>query len=283
MPGFGAELKRLRESRDLSLDALAEATSIGRAYLEALEREDFNELPGRAIGKLYIREYAERIGFDAQPLIDDYAAELARREREGEVRPRRWLPPPPEEAPPAPADPWWRKPFLLPAAVALLAVAAVLLTRTAPEEPEAVPAAEPAPPPAPVAVAPAPSPPAALPEPEPAPPEPASPASGLAVDDSGLGREVVERRIGRPTDRFEEGETAWFLTRVTGGRAGQRIRHVWIRDGKTVQAIALRVGGSPWRTYSAKTLWGVGAWAVEARDEDGRVLARAAFTCEPKT
>jgi len=54
-----------------------------------------------------------------------------------------------------------------------------------------------------------------------------------------------------------------------------------MRDGKVEQSIPLRVGGPDWRTHSTKTLGRPGEWAVEARDESGRVLARASFTCTP--
>jgi len=47
------------------------------------------------------------------------------------------------------------------------------------------------------------------------------------------------------------------------------------------QSISLHVGASSYRTYSTKTLGRPGAWAVEARDDAGRVLARAEFTCAP--
>ena len=72
-----------------------------------------------------------------------------------------------------------------------------------------------------------------------------------------------------------------FATRVLGGRAGERIRHVWMRDGKVEQSIRLRLGGSSWRTHSTKTLGRAGAWAVEARDEEGQVLARSEITVTP--
>jgi DUF2914 family protein len=57
---------------------------------------------------------------------------------------------------------------------------------------------------------------------------------------------------------------------------------VWLRDGKVEQSIRLRVGGASWHTYSTKTLGRPGAWAVEARDEQGRALARADFTVAPR-
>ena len=80
-------------------------------------------------------------------------------------------------------------------------------------------------------------------------------------------------------DRFRTGQRVTFTTRVLGGRAGERIRHVWLRDGRVEQSIRLPLGGATWRTHSTKTLGRPGAWAVEARDDEGRVLARAEFAC----
>jgi hypothetical protein len=103
----------------------------------------------------------------------------------------------------------------------------------------------------------------------------------LTVSEHGVGRDVVNRRLVGRDDRFEEGGVAWFFARVLGGSAGQPVRHVWLRDGKRVQSIDMTLGGAHWRTHSRKTLWGVGDWAVEARDDQGRVLARSTFRCVP--
>jgi hypothetical protein len=104
----------------------------------------------------------------------------------------------------------------------------------------------------------------------------------LSVAEHGVGRRVVNRRLEQRGDRFEEGEVVWFSTRVLGGGRGDSIRHVWLRDGRTMQSTVLDIGGPHWRTHSRKTLWGTGEWTVEARDPDGRVLARAGFTCVPR-
>jgi hypothetical protein len=104
----------------------------------------------------------------------------------------------------------------------------------------------------------------------------------LVVEEFGVGRRVVNHRLVDRDDRFREGEVVWFLTRVMGGRRGERIRHVWLHEGVPVQSIDLELGGPHWRTQSNKTLWGTGSWTVEVRDRDDRVLARAAFTCAPR-
>jgi hypothetical protein len=68
-------------------------------------------------------------------------------------------------------------------------------------------------------------------------------------------------------------------TKLTGG-AGSAIHHVWFHGDTQVGDIELQVGGSPWRTWSRKTVpaeW-TGAWRVEVRDAAGTVLKRIDFT-----
>jgi hypothetical protein len=101
----------------------------------------------------------------------------------------------------------------------------------------------------------------------------------LSVPEFGVGRRIVNLKLEGESDRFAPGDRVCFSTRVLGGRRGQVIRHVWIYEGRTQQTITLRLGSPDWRTHTNKTLGHAGGWAVEARDEKGRVLARADFTC----
>jgi hypothetical protein len=88
-------------------------------------------------------------------------------------------------------------------------------------------------------------------------------------------------------DRMPEGAGTEFpgdvgelycWARVTDG-GGATIQHVWIY-GEMEFPVSLEVGGSPWRTWSSKTIppeW-AGAWRVEVRDGEGNVLATVSFT-----
>ena len=71
--------------------------------------------------------------------------------------------------------------------------------------------------------------------------------------------------------------TGW--TRVTGA-ANTTIEHVWRYQGME-NVIPLRIGnGSPWRTWSRKTIpndW-TGQWTFEVREADGSVIATTTFT-----
>jgi hypothetical protein len=76
-PSFGEKLKHERECRNTSIEEIAEQTKIALRFLQALEKDDFDELPGRAFGKFYIRAYAEVLKFDPEPLIVEYDREQA--------------------------------------------------------------------------------------------------------------------------------------------------------------------------------------------------------------
>ncbi len=107
--------------------------------------------------------------------------------------------------------------------------------------------------------------------------------SHLLVTDSGVGTDVVDQGLVGRSDTFAVGKRVAFWTHVTGGRPGDTIRHVWSHHGRTESAVDLRVGGRSWRTQSRRMLAGgaEGDWVVEARDRQGRVLARHEFRCVP--
>src|SRR5205814_1422584 len=61
---------------------------------------------------------------------------------------------------------------------------------------------------------------------------------------------------------------------------GTAIHHVWFHGDTQVGDVELQVGGSPWRTWSRKSVpadW-TGPWHVEVRDAAGAVLKRIDFT-----
>ncbi|GEM_PF-2743955 len=76
MPSFGESLRRERELRRISLREVSEATKINVRYLEALEANEFANLPGGAFTKGYIRAYSRFIGTDETETIHAYLFEL---------------------------------------------------------------------------------------------------------------------------------------------------------------------------------------------------------------
>lgn len=95
-----------------------------------------------------------------------------------------------------------------------------------------------------------------------------------------LARSVMDRVPVDTGTAFPAGPGEIILwTRVTGGE-GQTIHHVWFFGETEVGNVPLTIGGSPWRTWSRKTIpaEATGAWRVEVRDAAGNVLNRIDFT-----
>ncbi len=66
----GDELREGREAAGVGLQAAAEALRLSRAQLQALELEQWDQLPGRPYIRAVLRAYARRLGVDATPLIE---------------------------------------------------------------------------------------------------------------------------------------------------------------------------------------------------------------------
>lgn len=81
-------------------------------------------------------------------------------------------------------------------------------------------------------------------------------------------------------DAPAEADTVYLWTRVSGAEAGTVLHHVWFKGDEQVADVELTINGSPWRTWSRKTITGdaTGSWRVEVRDETGNVLETVSFT-----
>lgn len=67
-------LEKLRVRRGVSLDSITEATKIGRHFLEAIEQEEFEKLPGGVFNTSYLRQYAAAVGIEDTKLLEYYEA-----------------------------------------------------------------------------------------------------------------------------------------------------------------------------------------------------------------
>ena len=72
MPSFGQKLKSEREKRAITLEQISSSTKIGKRMLQALEEENFNQLPGGIFNKGFVRAYARHVGLDEDQAITDY-------------------------------------------------------------------------------------------------------------------------------------------------------------------------------------------------------------------
>lgn len=73
----------------------------------------------------------------------------------------------------------------------------------------------------------------------------------------------------------------YLWMQVTGVEGGEVVlRHAWLREGVEMAEVELPVKGSPWRTYSYKTIppeW-AGKWEVKIVGPDGNVMESISFT-----
>ena len=69
---FGERLKREREMREVSLKEVTTATRIGPRFLEALENEEWDKLPGGIFNRGFVRSIARYLGLDEENLLAEY-------------------------------------------------------------------------------------------------------------------------------------------------------------------------------------------------------------------
>jgi hypothetical protein len=107
------------------------------------------------------------------------------------------------------------------------------------------------------------------------------PAATITVTEAVVAQTVVDRAPQDTGSAFPATVAQLVcFTKVSGGSAGTTVHHVWFHGETQVADIELHVDGSPWRTWSRKTIpaeW-TGAWHVEVRDAAGNVLKRIDFT-----
>lgn len=72
MASFGENLRRERELRGVDLRDIAEATNISLRFLQALEQDRTDVLPGGIFPKAFVRQYATYLGLDPDRLAAEY-------------------------------------------------------------------------------------------------------------------------------------------------------------------------------------------------------------------
>ena len=91
---IGSSLREARLRQELDFPALEERTKIRPKYLRALEDERFDLLPAPTYIKGFLRSYAEALGLDGQPFVDEYNSRFAVGDDEVVVRATRRVPVP---------------------------------------------------------------------------------------------------------------------------------------------------------------------------------------------
>jgi hypothetical protein len=69
---IGSSLREARQRQNLDFPELEERTKIRPKYLRALEDERFDILPAPTYVRGFLRSYAEALGLDGQPFVDEY-------------------------------------------------------------------------------------------------------------------------------------------------------------------------------------------------------------------
>src|SRR5688500_18858364 len=72
MASFGENLRRERELRGVDLREMAEATKISIRFLQALEDDRVDVLPGGLFPRAFVRQYARYLGLDPERLVAEF-------------------------------------------------------------------------------------------------------------------------------------------------------------------------------------------------------------------
>ena len=73
----GETLRRERERQKLTIQDIEQGTSIRAAYIEALEKGDYENLPGEVYAKGFVKNYANFLNLDADKLAKEFSAEIS--------------------------------------------------------------------------------------------------------------------------------------------------------------------------------------------------------------
>ena len=74
MTSLGQALREQREARNISIEEIASATKIVSRYLEALEADRLDQMPGGFFIRGIIRTYAKSVGLDPEEVLNRYKA-----------------------------------------------------------------------------------------------------------------------------------------------------------------------------------------------------------------
>lgn len=108
-------------------------------------------------------------------------------------------------------------------------------------------------------------------------------AAELKVEDAAICKAVADRAPQEAGTTFpaDVGKLYCF-TKIVGGAEGTVIKHVWSFGDQEMSSVELKVGADTWRTWSSKAIEPSqkGAWKVEVKDAEGKVLSTLNFTIQ---
>lgn len=112
--------------------------------------------------------------------------------------------------------------------------------------------------------------------------EAAAQEGGPVVTEGAVGTSVMDRQLQGAAESFPATVgTVYCFTRIGQTQAGTTIEHVWYFGDEEVARKELSIGGSPWRTWSSKTIpaEAIGDWRVDIV-AGGTVIKSLAFTVQ---
>ena len=112
-------------------------------------------------------------------------------------------------------------------------------------------------------------------------PTQAGAAKSAATVEVTVGTAVANHEVTGSAESYPKGTAKLFcLSKVTGAE-NTEVEHVWYKGDAEQGRVKLKVGGSPWRTYSSKTLGpdASGDWRCDVV-QDGKVLQSVKFKVE---
>jgi cytoskeleton protein RodZ len=77
---FGESLKREREMRGVTLDEISAATRIATRFLQAIENEEWDQLPGGVFNRGFVRAVARYLGLDEENTVAEYTLAVGDRQ-----------------------------------------------------------------------------------------------------------------------------------------------------------------------------------------------------------
>ncbi|HTT38545.1 MAG TPA: DUF2914 domain-containing protein [Burkholderiales bacterium] len=103
-------------------------------------------------------------------------------------------------------------------------------------------------------------------------------AEGVQVAEAKLGKGVQDRQITDESTSFAVNDKVYLWLKLTGGPSDP-VKVDW-KIGDFTDSVSLKVGGSPWRTWSSKTAFKAGEWTVTVSDAGGNTLKEMKFTVQ---
>jgi hypothetical protein len=111
--------------------------------------------------------------------------------------------------------------------------------------------------------------------------QPVQSGAATAAVEAAVGTSIAERQLAGAGESFPAGtERLFCYTRIVNA-ADSEIEHAWFKGDAEVGRVTLKIGGSPWRTWSSKALGadGAGDWRCDVL-KDGAVLQSIKFKVE---